>query len=280
MFMAVNDVRLFFDVAGEKFVADGAVMRERPTVVLLHGGPGLDHTMFKPSFAPLTKCAQVIYLDHRGNGRSESGDPARWTLDQWGDDVRTFCDQAGITKPIVLGYSFGGFVAQSYATRHPDHPGKLVLYSTGATMDDTLSLDAFEAIAGKQVRAVAAAYYANPTAETRALFRATCMPLYHTKPDDPHFNSRSTMNDSISNHFFSGEAKQMDFRPALNRITCPTLVIAGAKDPRVPLALAEMIAAQIRPDLVQFRVFDECGHGPHIEEPEQVMTLLQEFVLR
>ncbi len=144
MHALINGVRLFFDVAGEKVVADGPQMRERPTLLLLHGGPGFDHSMFKPSFAPLAELAQLIYLDHRGNGRSEHGDPALWTLDQWGDDVRAFCDALGIEKPIVLGYSFGGFVAQSYATRHPDHPAKLVLYSTTPVLDDGPVLDAFE----------------------------------------------------------------------------------------------------------------------------------------
>ena len=279
MFVTVNGVRLFFDVAGEKLVADGPSMRERPTVVLLHGGPGFDHSMFKPSFSPLAEIAQLVYLDHRGNGRSESGDPAQWTLDQWGDDVRAFCDVLGIVKPVVLGYSFGGFVAQSYATRHPDHPGKLVLYSTGAKLDDTLSLDAFEAIAGREARAIAAAYYANPTAETRAVFRAVCMPLYHTKPDDTHFGARFIVNNSVSNQFFSGEAKRMDFRPALGRIACPTLVVAGRKDPRVPLPLAEMIAEAIQPGLGRLAVFDDCGHGPHVEEPDRTMTLLRDFIL-
>ena len=59
MHVTVNGVRLFFDVAGEKLVADGPAMRERPTVLLLHGGPGFDHTMFKPFFAALAEVAQV-----------------------------------------------------------------------------------------------------------------------------------------------------------------------------------------------------------------------------
>src|SRR5262245_30678119 len=50
-------------------------------------------------------CAQVIYLDHRGNGRSDAGPKEAWTLAQWGDDVRAFCDALGIEHPIVLGAS-------------------------------------------------------------------------------------------------------------------------------------------------------------------------------
>jgi pimeloyl-ACP methyl ester carboxylesterase len=48
-------------------------MREKPTLLLLHGGPGFDHSIYKPTYSSLADCAQVIYLDHRGNGRSDAG---------------------------------------------------------------------------------------------------------------------------------------------------------------------------------------------------------------
>jgi len=132
MHVLVNGVRLFFDVEGAKLVPDGPVMRERPTVLLLHGGPGFDHAIYKPAYSVLADVAQVIYLDHRGNGRSDAGPKEAWTLPQWGDDVRAFCDNLGIDRPIVLGVSFGGMVALSYATRHPAHPAKLIVISTEA----------------------------------------------------------------------------------------------------------------------------------------------------
>ena len=55
-----------------------------------------------------------------------------WNLAQWGDDVYGFCEALGISRPIVLGASFGGVVAMAYATRHPAHPAKLILISTEA----------------------------------------------------------------------------------------------------------------------------------------------------
>jgi pimeloyl-ACP methyl ester carboxylesterase len=91
MLVSVGDVRLFVDVDGAKLVPDGMTMRERPTVVLLHGGPGFDHTPFKAAYASLAEIAQVVYYDHRGNGRSEHGPRERWNLDQWADDLRTMC---------------------------------------------------------------------------------------------------------------------------------------------------------------------------------------------
>src|SRR6266850_1503525 len=134
MYVHVNGARLYFDVEGAGLVPDGARMRDKPTLLMLHGGPGFDHTMYKPAFSALADIAQVIYLDQRGQGRS-SGEPDTWTLANWGDDVKGFCDALGIEQPIVYGGSFGGFVAQSYATRHPEHPGKLILVSTAAHME-------------------------------------------------------------------------------------------------------------------------------------------------
>lgn len=279
MHVTVNGVRLFFDVIGEKLVTDGPRMRERPTVLLLHGGPGFDHTMFRPAFAKLAEFAQVIMLDHRGNGRSEHGDPALWTLRQWGDDVKGFCDALGIVKPIVLGYSFGGFVAQSYATRYPEHPGKLVLYSTSPVLQDAPVLDAFEAIGGADARAVATRYFAGRTAETTAEFHRVCFPLYHQVPEDPAARLRGTFHLALSVHFFEGEGKTIDFRPDLHRIACPTLVIGGAMDPRCPPAFTHMLREGIRPELLRFELFEGCGHGPHTEQPGRVMDLLRDFML-
>ena len=52
---------------------DGPSMREKPTLLLLHGGPGFDHSIYKPVYSSLADCAQIVYLDHRGNGRSDAG---------------------------------------------------------------------------------------------------------------------------------------------------------------------------------------------------------------
>jgi proline iminopeptidase len=274
----VNGIRLFFDVAGERLIPDGLQMRERPTVLLLHGGPGFDHSMFKPAFAPLADVAQLVMLDQRGNGRSDRGDPRLWTLAQWADDVKAFCEALGIEKPVVLGYSFGGFVAQSYAIRYPDHPSKLILYSTAPVLQDEPVLDAFEAIGGSEARMVAERYFTRKTEATIAEFRRVCFPLYHQVPEDPAWMERSVNNLDVSLQFFEGEDKTFDFRLNLSRIACPTLVVGGTKDPRCPPALTRMFADSIRAHLLHVVMFDTCGHGPHTEEPERVMALLRDFV--
>ena len=153
MHVRVNGVRLFFDVEGSSLAVDGGSMRTKPTLLLLHGGPGFDHSIFRPRFDELSDVAQVVYLDLRGNGRSERGPKEDWNLAQWGDDVRVFCDVLGIESPIVYGGSWGGTVAISYACRHPDHPSKLVLVSTEAKAYTHLDkrVELFERLGGPRV---------------------------------------------------------------------------------------------------------------------------------
>lgn len=80
-------------------------MAARPTLVLLHGGPGADHSFFKPDFAAMTHAAQVVNLDQRGSGRSEHGDPGGWTWERWADDVAGFCHALDIEAPLLVGTS-------------------------------------------------------------------------------------------------------------------------------------------------------------------------------
>jgi pimeloyl-ACP methyl ester carboxylesterase len=109
MHVEVNGTRLWFDVDGPSLVPEGPRMRQRPAVVLVHGGPGsYDHSYLKPHFGHLAGQVQVVYLDIRDHGRSARNDPADWSFEVCADDVRAFCDTIGIAGPVVLGHSMGG----------------------------------------------------------------------------------------------------------------------------------------------------------------------------
>jgi pimeloyl-ACP methyl ester carboxylesterase len=283
MRITVNGTSLYFDVEGLGLTVDGPAMRAKPTLILLHGGPGFDHSMFKPDFSVLADVAQVIYLDHRANGRSVNTDPRTWTLAQWGDDVKEFCDTLGIERPIVYGWSFGGFVAQSYATRYPDHPDKLILASTAATRDLSQVFAAFERIGGPTAREVAERFWTNPSPETREAYLRVCHPLYLVKPADmSNAKARRIINNDVVMHFNgpSGEHHTMDFRHALAKIRCPTLVIAGDRDPITPIAFSEEIVASLPAHLVRFERFANCGHGVHYDDPERAFAVIREFILQ
>jgi proline-specific peptidase len=275
----IGDCKLFFDVEGAKLRPKGPTMGEVPTVVLLHGGPGFDHSSFKPEFSRLTELAQVVYLDHRGNGRSDRSDPQKWNLPQWGDDVRAFCQALEIEHPIVLGVSFGGMVAMSYATRHPEHPSKLVLSSTAAVSRQDRSLAMFEKLGGAEAREVARRFFENPGPEQMADYRKKCLPLYNRIPSPPEVIERNIMNPKLMADFFLHEERTFNMLPDLGRIRCPTLITAGVFDPITPLEDSRDIAAAIPPGVARLEVFENSGHGVHRDEPDRFFKILNQFLL-
>ena len=275
----VGDVNLFFDVEGAKLRPDGSKMREVPTVLLLHGGPGFDHSNFKPDFSRLAEIAQVVYLDHRGNGRSDRGDRKKWNLENWGDDVRAFCDVLEIQHPIVVGVSFGGMVAMSYASRHPDHPAKLVLSSTAARLRTDRSLAMFEQLGGAEVRETARKFFDEPGPATVEEFQKKCFPVYNRTPMGPEFTKRAVTNFDLTFEFFRNESRSFNLLPGLAQIKCPTLIAAGVHDPITPLDDSKDIAAAMSPGVARLEVFDNAGHGAHRDQPDRFFKLLNEFIL-
>jgi proline iminopeptidase len=280
MRILVNGVRLFVDVANPGLVPDGDRMREKSTLLMLHGGPGLDHAHFKDAFSALSDVAQVIFYDHRGNGRSEGDDPSAWNLAQWGDDVKGLCDALGVVKPIVCGMSFGGFVAMSYATRHPPHPGKLILLSTAAKTDFPAVFENFTRIGGPEIGALAESYWTNPTVEGRAIYLERCMPFYRHRRDRPTEPMRAIRKDEVALHF-NGPANELgrfNFHDDLAKVACPVLMIGGEHDPIVPISLAEATARSLPSHLVRFERLANCGHSIHGDDPDTVFSLIREFI--
>ncbi|MGC2774496.1 MAG: alpha/beta hydrolase [Bradyrhizobium sp.] len=286
MHVLVNGVRLFFDVEGAALVADGPTLRQKPTVLLLHGGPGFDHTSYKPAYSALADIAQLIYLDHRGNGRSDDGPRELWTLAQWGDDVKAFCDVLGIVDPIVLGISFGGFVAMSYATRHPGHPAKLILISTEAKGQSypERRVALFETFGGPEVGALARRRFletgGHKDQESVEAWQRLAMPLYTRKQRDPDMMARALLRPAVLQWFTrpGGEVTSFDLLPDLHRIACPTLVMGGADDPMTPIESQADIAAALRSDIVRFERFADCGHGVVPDQPERAFAAIADFI--
>jgi proline iminopeptidase len=284
MHVRVNGVRLFFDVEGARLVPDGPAMREKPTLILLHGGPGMDHSGYKPRFAPLADIAQVVYLDHRGNGRSDPGPRETWTLAQWGDDVHAFCEAVGIARPVVLGASFGGMVALSYATRHPGHPAKLVLVSTeaagGARYAERIAR--FERLGGPEVGALARRRFLGGEVDPAMLeaWIRLAFPVYTRTPRDPEALQRAILRPEVNIWFTrpGGEGRTFNFFPMLQRVQCPTLVLGGEDDPMSPIECQEDIAGALPAHLVRFVRFPGCGHGVVADAPERAMAVIREFV--
>lgn len=165
------------------------------------------------------------------------------------------------------------FVAQAYATRYPDHPGKLILLSTVAKIDFPTIFAAFGRVGGPEVGALAESYWMNPTAEGRASYIKDCVPFYRHRRDRPPPNfSRIIMRTEVALHFNGprNEHGWLDYRTDLAKLRCPVLLMSGEHDPIMPIALAEETTAAIPAHLLRFERLDGCAHDIHGDDPERV----------
>jgi pimeloyl-ACP methyl ester carboxylesterase len=277
MRVRVGDVRLYFDIVGMGLVPDGPVMRERPVIVCLHGGPGFDHSPFKPHLVPLAENAQLVFFDHRGQGRSDPSEPERWNLDTWIDDFRALCEALGIERPVVFGQSFGGVVALGAAIRYPDLPSRLIVSSSIAKFRLDRALPMFERLGGERAREVAERYFRDPGQETFDEFMAVCLPLYNQTPADPNLLARAVLRPEVGHHFFAAEGFTYDWLGELDRIRCPTLILAGELDPITTVADHRDMAAGIRGSRLE--VFAGAGHGVFRDKPTEALDMIREFAL-
>ena len=272
MRVAVGGVRLYVDVDGAKLVPDGPWMRERPTVVMLHPGPGFDHGLFKVHIGPwLAAGAQVVYLDMRGAGRSDSGPPEEHTLERWAEDVHELCGVLRIERPVVLGLGFGTLVALRYAARHPDEPAALVLAGPVARIVPERSVAMYEQLGGAEAGEVARRFYGEMDDHAFTDFVRVCFPLLSSYAMTSEVIARAHWSPEVLMRWMGGEAKTVDLRPELPSIPVPVLVLAGEDDAWAPLESAREVA-ELLPD-GRFRSFVRGRHSIFRDAPESYEEL-------
>jgi pimeloyl-ACP methyl ester carboxylesterase len=278
MHIDVDGTRLWFDVDGPALVPAGAELRERPTVVLLHGGPGsFDHSYLKPDFARLAEVAQVVYLDLLDHGRSARGDAGAWSFERAGDAVRAFCRAVGVAQPIVYGHSLGGMVAMVYAARHPEHPRALVLQSTMGRLDVARIVEGFRRVGGDDVGSIARRVYGGERASVTNEEWAPCWHLFGPNVLSDDERARIVVNAELN---APGLAlmSTFDVLDQLSNIGCPTLVCGGALDPVTPIAAHEELVAALPSGVARLEILEGAGHFPWKDVPDAYWPLVTDFV--
>jgi proline iminopeptidase len=276
MRIEVNGTRLWFDVDGSALVPDGAEMRMRPTVVLVHGGPGgWDHSYFKPDFAPLAERVQVVYLDLRGHGRSNWGDVSTFTLEACADDIRAFCDTLGIENPIVFGHSMGAPIVLLYGTRHPGHAGGIVVQAGFARFDVPRLVEGFRRVAGDEVAEIAGRSFRGEEVADEDWTRVAA--AFGPRVPDQEQGARALKNLELNKPGMD-LVRRVDIVDQLARVKSPTLVLVGELDPVTPVSAAREVVAALPPDIAQLEVIDGAGHWAWKDAPDRYWSIIEGFI--
>lgn len=279
----IRDTEIYFDIEGAGLVIEGDRMKERPTAFLVHGGPGGDHTSYKAGLSDLSQKMQLVYFDHRGQGRSARGPKETYTLENNVEDMEALRQYLGLDKIIVIGGSYGGMVALSYAIKYPQNLSHLIVI---ATVPDYRFLEkAKQFIAEKgtdEQKKYAELLWAGnfkDEAELKAYFQVMA-PLYSVTYNPEAKNqsdNRTIYSVDAINQAFGGFLRTYNILDQLHKITAPTLVIGGRHDWICPPEFSEEIAAAIpNSDL---RIFENSGHLIRVDEPQALKDAIAGFIV-
>jgi proline iminopeptidase len=258
-------------------------MVELPVVVALHGGPGGDHSSFKPVLSGLVGRAQVVYVDHRGCGRSARGPQETYTLENNVEDLEALRQHLGLPRIAVLGISYGGMVALAYAARYPAAVSHLIVACTAASHRFLDDARANLAAAGTpEQQHVAERLWDGSFEDEEQLveYFEVLGPLYARRFDLEVARSRRgrrIYSPEAINEGFGGFLRTYDLTTQLPHITASTLVVAGRHDWICPPHLAEEIAAGI--DGADLRIFEHTSHQVLVDEPQAFIDLVRGFLV-
>jgi proline iminopeptidase len=272
----IRDVSLFVQVIGQGY-----------PLVLMHGGPGLDHTTLL-SLQPLAKQFTLVFYDHRCNGRSEGADVSSMTFENLTADADALRETLGFEKWAVLGHSFGGNVALEYALRYPSRLSHLILMDTGGDQW-WVNQNAPKILARR-------GYGAGTVQAARRFYNGQITPgefLPTTMKFMGAYFYRNLLVEMAHEVFSSGPRPKM--RPEatifgysrllqgwtvmerLRQIQVPTLVLAGREDFLFPPEHQAILAERI-PN-AQLEIIERAGHNPQMERRAQVIEIINGFMV-
>jgi proline-specific peptidase len=274
----IGDTKLFVERRGDGY-----------PLIVLHGGPGLDHHMFADYLDPLADRYRLLLVDQRAQGRSERAPKETWTLTQMSDDVSALAGALRLDRYAVLGHSYGAFVALQHAVDYPSDAAQTVvsdgLPSVSYMRDLQATLDAFEPV---ELREQVAASWAKEvdvrTPEEAAQLLDDQLPYHFADPLDPRIAEYArkiagmVASPDVLRHFAASEYGGIDVEDILDRVTHPVLVISGRHERTCPVEGAEAMAKGL-PD-AELVILEGSAHMGFVEENEEYVRAVGEFLDR
>jgi proline iminopeptidase len=257
-------------------------------VILVHGGPGLDHHEFADYLDPLVERGiRLLLMDVRACGRSERPASSTWTLERHAQDVVMLARSLRLDRYAVLGHSYGAFVALQHAV---DYPGMAERTIVSAGLASARWLDRLEAnlLAFEPEslrRQVAESWAREPDVRTQEDFASVMvdqLPFHFADPLDPRIADYVTRSSDtiyapeVLRHFANAGYGGIEFEDRLGDIPTPVLVTAGRHDRTCVVEAAEDMVARI-PD-GRLEVFERSGHMTFVEEQEHYVDVVARFL--
>ncbi|HEY6490518.1 MAG: proline iminopeptidase-family hydrolase [Terracidiphilus sp.] len=271
-------------------------------LVVVHGGPGADHTYFLPWLLPLARTHRLIFIDERGSGKSQRlQETSQYTVEAMVEDVEDVRVALNLGKISLLGHSYGGVLAQAYALKYQQNLSHLILNSTFPStrqMNEVLAREKAQMPAGKLARLnqlEAAGLFGKGEAwehgryseeyEKLAWGPGYFAFLYGARPDstyDPAEGNAPTnwelyrvMWGEHGEFVIDGNLKSVEYVDRLPTIHVPTLVMAGDHDECDPSLSREMHEKIAGSKLV---ILPNSGHMNFVDQPDLWQKTVQDFL--
>jgi proline iminopeptidase len=259
-------------------------------LIVLHGGPGLDHHEFADYLDPLCgDGVRLLLVDQRAQGRSEPTPSGAWTLERMAQDVIMLALALKLRRYAVLGHSYGAFVALQNAVDYPGQAIATVVSGGVASVRDLEgvagALAAFEPV---ELREQVASSWERESSVTtpdevgRLLHDQ--MPFHFRDPRDPRIaeyerrSAGAVYAPEVLRHFATADYGGIELDDRLVDVTQPVLVLAGRHDRVCPADASERMARRF--PRAELHVFEESAHMTFVEEPQRYLEVLREFLAR
>jgi len=260
-------------------------------LLVLHGGPGTGHDYLE-NLAKLSDERTIIFYDQLGCGRSDKPDDnALWRIERFADEVDEVRAQLGLQHLHILGQSFGGYLLIEYLSRKPKGLASVILASTASSMAQ------FSADIKKRVTQLPQHHqdalclygagsdfqHPNYVAAVDAfnrnfLCRIAELPDCIARTGANVESSKSNSVMSGPNQFtVGGNMKDWDRSQEIRNIQIPALITCGEFDEIGPDCATALHSALSNSEL---RVFDGCSHTAHLEDEENYLRVVREFLAK
>jgi proline iminopeptidase len=277
-YIDIGDTRLFVVQRGQGY-----------PLIILHGGPGLDHHEFADYLDPLCDQFRLILVDMRAQGKSDICHENTWTLEQMARDVVSLANALGLEKYALLGHSYGAFVALQNAVDFPGAAAQTIV-SGGVPSSRFLevvdkNLEEFEPVELREQ--VADSWAREATAKTQEDFASLMhdqIPFHFGDPLDPcipEYEARTAgtvYSPAVLQHFAKAEYGGIEVEDRLKNVTQPVLVCTGRLDRVCSVEAAEATAAGL-PD-AELVIFEQSGHMTFVEENERYLDVVRGFLTK